>query len=419
MTTDWRKAYGALIAGLPDLVSRARLTLCGFSACVDVYLSLHDVDGVAAAAEGTPAAALLAELKRRATTGIGGELRAEWPDGPCWFPRHLTGRLGLGGTSAQAAQLLATLGAPALLALADRSFEQLEVIHPGVQLAAAGGLVRRSEIRPSGSGEPPHIIFEFTAGRTVDGVPIGRSSRVIVRFNDSDLQHDGDFDRLSVELAGSAGAGILSGFNELPPARTKAEHDFVLRTAEAWRARGLGTIHLELGDFHTEAMRDEALAALAPAATSFGASLSELDGLIPATDPVAARAIALAERFGFSRVCIHADHWALAVTRGDPEIETTALLTGCLVAAARAAVGQIVVPQSIPEGAELNPLPFPAKQRLGDWHVVAVPSPYLARPVATIGLGDTFLAGTLLVLGADAGGRGKLKPVIPAQAGTQ
>ena len=402
MTTDWRRTYEALIAGLPDVVRRARLTLCGFSACVDVYLSLHDVDSVAADAKGTPAAALFAELKQRAKTGIGGELRAEWPDGPRWLPRHLRGRLGLGGTGAQAAQLLATLGAPALLALADRSLEQLQVIHPDVELASAGGLVRRKDIRPSRLGAPPHIIFEFTAGRTVDGVLVGRSSRVIVRFNDSDLQHDGHFDRLSAELAGSAGAGILSGFNELPPARTKAEHAFVLRTAEAWRARGLGTIHLELGDFPNEAMRDEALAALAPAATSFGASLSELDGLFPASDPVAERAIAVAERFGFSRVCIHADHWALAVTRGDPEIERTALLTGCLVAAARAAAGQIVVPQSIPEGAELNPLPFPATHRSGGWHVLAVPSPYLARPAATIGLGDTFLAGTLLVLGADA-----------------
>ena len=407
MTIDWRRAYEALIAGLPDLVGRARLTLCGFSACVDVYLSLHDTELAAQAARATPAAALFAELKWRAIAGVGGEVFLDWPDGAAWLADHVTGTRGLGGTSAQAANLLATLGAPALLALADRSRHQLAVVHPDVCLADARGPVRRSEIVAAGAGAPPHYIFEFTAGRTVDRQVLRRSSRVIVRLNHSELQHDAEFDRISVELAGSAGAGILSGFNELPPARTKAEYAFALRTAEAWRARGLGTIHLELGDFPDESSPGEALAALAPAATSFGASLSELDGLMPASDPIEARAIAVAERYGFSRVCIHADHWALAVTRGDPEVETTALLTGCLVAAARAAAGQIVLPQSYPDGAELNPLPFPASQRLGGWHVVAVPSPYLARPTATIGLGDTFLAGTLLVLGADASRTGR------------
>ena len=389
MTIDWRRAYEALIAGLPDLVGRARLTLCGFSACVDVYLSLHDTELAAQAARATPAAALFAELKWRAIAGVGGEVFLDWPDGAAWLADHVTGTRALGGTSAQAANLLATLGAPALLALADRSRHQLAVVHPDVCLADARGPVRRSEIVAAGAGAPPHYIFEFTAGRTVDRQVLRRSSRVIVRLNHSELQHDAEFDRISVELAGSAGAGILSGFNELPPARTKAEYAFALRTAEAWRARGLGTIHLELGDFPDESSPDEALAALAPAATSFGASLSELDGLMPASDPIEARAIAVAERYGFSRVCIHADHWALAVTRGDE------------------AAGQIVLPQSYPDGAQINPLPFPASQRLGGWHVVAVPSPYLARPTATIGLGDTFLAGTLLVLGADASRTGR------------
>jgi ADP-dependent phosphofructokinase/glucokinase len=407
MTADWRKFYEGLIARLPDLVGQARLTLCGFSACVDVYLSLHDTAAVAQAAKATPAAALFAELKWRALAGVGGEVFLDWPEGASWLAEHVKGSLGLGGTSAQAANLLATLGAPALLALADRSREQLAVIHPDVYLAGARGRGRRSETMPAGEGEPPHYIFEFTAGRAIDRDVLRRSSRVIVRLNHSDLQHDADFDRVSVELAGSAGAGILSGFNELPPERTTAEHAYAMRIAEAWRARGLSMIHLELGDFHEDAMRDEALAALAPAATSFGLSLSELDGLLPGSDPVEARATAIAERFGFSRVCVHADDWALAVTRGDAELETTALATGCLVAAARAAAGRMIMPRTIPVGAELKPPPFPAAQRRGGWSIVAVPSPYLARPAATIGLGDTFLAGTLLVLGA--------APIAPAK----
>ncbi len=52
--------------------------------------------------------------------------------------------------------------------------------------------------------------------------------------------------------------------------------------------------------------------------------------------------------------------------------------------------------------AKLSEPPLPAIIREGRWSVACCPSPYLARPVATIGLGDTFLAGTLLVLGGDA-----------------
>ncbi len=145
MTGDWGTVYNELIGRLPDLVGRARLTLCGFSTCVDVYLSLHDLDGIDDTAKGTPAAGLFAELKRRAKAGIGGELHFDWPEGPAWMARHLEGRRGLGGTSAHAAHLLATLGAPALLALADRSREQLSVIHPDVYVATGHGAVRRSE----------------------------------------------------------------------------------------------------------------------------------------------------------------------------------------------------------------------------------------------------------------------------------
>jgi ADP-dependent phosphofructokinase/glucokinase len=401
--TDWAQAYSDLIAGLSRQVQRGRLMLAGFSACVDVYLSLHDVDPVEAAKD-RAAQALLTELKRRAAAGIGGEVLADWPEGPRWMARHMKGRVGLGGTSAQASELFATLGAPALLALGDRSRDQLAVIHPDVCLATGRGLTRRSEIEPQGSGPVPHYIFEYTAGREIDGKVLPRSSRVIVRFADSSLQHDKDFERLSIDLAGSAGAGIISGFNELPPVSAKAEQTYARRIAEAWRARGLGIVHLELGDYPSHEMRDEALVALAPAATSFGASLSELDSLLPSRDPIEARAMRVGEEFGFTRVSIHADQWALAATRGDAETEAAALMTGCLAASARAHAGYFTFPRAIPPGADFIDPPLPRFTRRNGWSIVCCPAPYLARPKATIGLGDTFLAGTLLVLGASPAG---------------
>ncbi len=400
---DWSQRYQQLIARLPEYVAAARTTLCGFSACVDVYLSLRDLDRVCQTDRNESAAALLAELTSRAVRGAGGEFAMTWPGGPEWMARNMHGRLALGGTGAQAANLLATLGAPALLSLADHSADQLSVIHPDVLVATEREVVRSGDLVAAGQGSTPHYIFEFTAGQTVGGKVLQRSSRVIVRFTDSSLQHDRGFERVSRDQAATAGAGILSGFNELPPVEAAAEYAYAAGMADAWRERGLGVIHLELGEFPTSAWRDEALADLAPAATSFGVNLSELNDLLPGDEAPAQRAIHVAEKFDFSRFCVHADEWAVTVTRGDPEKELDAILMGCLVAAVRAEAGMIVVPRRLPLAARLSEPPFAAISGQGEWSIVCCPSPYLKHPAAAIGLGDTFLAGTLLVLGGQAG----------------
>ena len=402
-TIDWSRRYRDLIGRIPDYVAAARMTLCGFSVCLDVYLSLQALDAACRSDDSALARTLLAELKRRAVLGIGGEFAMDWPGGAAWMSRNVRGRIALGGTSAQAANLLATLGAPALLSLADRSVDQLSVIHPDILIVRDGEIVRRKEIRATGSSDAiPHYIFEFTAGQTVGEIVLRRSSRVIVRFTDYGLQHDDGFERVSREQASIAGAGIISGFNELPPSEAAAEHAYAGRIATAWRKRGLDVVHLELGDYPDPGMRDTALATLAPAVTSFGASLSELNGILPGDEPVARRAVRLAERFGFARVCIHADEWALSVTRGDPQRELEALSMGCLVAAVRAEAGEIVVPRCLPAEATLHEPPLDEIPGESGWSVVRCPSPHLKRPAAAIGLGDTFLAGTLLVLGGNS-----------------
>jgi ADP-dependent phosphofructokinase/glucokinase len=252
---------------------------------------------------------------------------------------------------------------------------------------------------PEGAGRPPHYIFEFTAGERVGDSRLPRSSRTIVRFHHDELQHDAAFVRASVERARSAGAGVLCGFNEIPPERAGEELDYAAGVAAAWRKAGLPVVHMELGDFPNPSLRDLTIARLLPAVTSVGMSLSELADLTGDSGPPEAAAIRLAEAHGLGRVCIHADDWALAVTRGDAERELDALETGCLLASTRAAHGYFAIPDRLPDGARFRAPPIPTSLRQGDWSVVCCPAPYLEKPSATIGLGDTFLAGALLVLG--------------------
>ena len=294
------------------------------------------------------------------------------------------------------------LGAPTLLSLNDRSARQRSLIDPAVKVATAGGTGSVAEVEGGLSSKPPHYIFEFTAGTPVGEVMPPRSSRTIVRFGDDPLEIDPWFPEASLALARDAGAGILSGFNEVPEGDLEKSLDTAAGIARAWREAGLEWVHLELGDAPSVGWLDQVLTALGAEAASVGLSLSELDQLLPDGRPVAARLRALAERLGLSRATAHADNWAVTVTESDPERELTALMAGCLLAATRAQHGRLTIPERCPPGAVFGTTPLPPITGQGGWSAVCCPSPYLARPAATIGLGDTFLAGSLLVLGQAA-----------------
>lgn len=397
---DWRKTYRDLLERLPIYVQDARLALCGLSTFLDGYVRLHEARPLLEAADGTPESALARELFKRAAAGIGGEFHLDWSEGGNWVEKHLkVASWGLGGTGAQAAQTLAVLGAPALISLQDRSERQLSVIHPDIQVAIPRGVVRRAELPAAPGGKPAHYIFEFTAGVRVGSALPVRSSRTIVRFGNERLDDDPDFYRESTAAAVGAGAGILSGFNELAEEELKGALEQVVALVQAWKRRGLALVHLELGDCATARVRDVILETLAGVITSLGMNHSELCSCRAGANYVLDQARELSEAFDLARLCVHADAWALTLTTGDPQRELEALLCGCLLAASRADQGRPCRPNGLPAHAEFQEPPCVLLRDHGDRSVACCAAPYLKHPAATIGLGDTFLAGTLLVLG--------------------
>jgi ADP-dependent phosphofructokinase/glucokinase len=397
---DWARLYAETHERVGVLAPEARLTLCGFSACVDVNLALEVALPELKRAEVPAALALADELERRAAAGIGGEIVIDWPAAPSWLDEHLPGEVRTGGTAAQAAVTLAILGAPALLALNDRSSAQLAVLRPDLLLATEAGIVDVGQVRAFGGGKPPHYLFEYTAGRPAGEVVPSRSTRVIVRIQDDDLEWDDYFAEASRGLAGEAGAAILSGFNAVPPACLPQVLIKVGELAAGWRRSGLEVVHLEWADYAEATKQALVLEALGGVATSLGMSASELDNLRPGPEPAPVRAAAVGETVGVPRVWVHGDDWALCASRReDPEREFRALLAGCLVAASRAAAGR-PSPVSWPlPGMEFRDPTWPTSMRLGDWTVNSCAAPYLLSPSATVGLGDSFLAGCLLEFG--------------------
>jgi hypothetical protein len=398
--TSWYEAYTSLQQRIKTYARHAHWTMCGLSLCVDAFTRLDDASDAILRAGPLQAQTLAAELRRRAAQGIGGEIRFDWPDGPAWLDAHLSLRTALGGTPAHAARLLTLLGAPALLSLEHRTPEQIAVLDPEM-LLAGDGPVRAADVQAEGEDRPRVYVFEYDAEESIGGAVPPRASRIILRFHDFDLERDGAFLRLSQHLLrqdGGHGSGILAGFNSLGSgAALDAGLIEARQVAAAWRQAGIGLIHLELAGYESPACRDRALEGLSGAMTSIGMSLSEFRALDPHGGSLEEGLICLGEQLGLERVSVHADDWAISATRSDPDREREALMMGCLLASSRAAAGRLTVPTSLPEQARFE-APPPESQH-GDWSIVSCPSPHLRHPRTTLGLGDTFMAGCLLVLG--------------------
>ncbi|MGD9509473.1 MAG: ADP-dependent glucokinase/phosphofructokinase [Geminicoccaceae bacterium] len=417
MSQRWRDIvaheFHDLAVRLPAMAAAAPVTLCGMSACVDARVDMRRAEPLFSAAHPEEAADFAGLLLDRATRGVGGEVRVVWTDGPRWLTERLDISYALGGVGPQAGWVLSTLGAPALVCLEDRSAHMLAQLPPGLLVAEGGEAVPAGELKPAREPRPDIFIFEYTAGAPAGAVIPQRSSRIIVRFNDPGLEHDAEFEQLSCRLAAEAGAGLVAGFNCVPREELEAEIERVFGLTRRWRAAGLATIHLEMSGFAEPTARDRVLEAARGAVTSVGMSQSEFLELGLAgggEDELTAAMTTLAGRLELDRLCVHADQWAVTATRGDPHREYQALMAGCLLASARAAAGRPVIPRGVPEGALLDPPPFAPRTSLGAWTIVACPAPYLQRPATTLGLGDTFTAGCLLVLGSTSPGQAAATP---------
>ena len=285
-----------------------------------------------------------------------------------------------------------------MLAIENRDRYLLGLLHRNIRLATDGKAVSAAAAMHDEAGKPAHYIIEYVGGQEVCGVLPPRSNRVILRLAEDGLEQDAAFAQLSRRLAGQAGAAILTGFNSLPEAELGDIVAWARTLAVRWRDSGVPIVHLELADFPIPEQRWRVLRGLDGAFTSLGMNLDELHALMPGSAPIADKVQTVAAKLALDRVNIHADEWALTLTKADPDTELEALRGGCLLASTRAGLGRMSVPTGVPAGARLTPPPWPPITRRGSRCLVACAAPHLETPRSTVGLGDTFLAGTIIVL---------------------
>lgn len=394
----WACEYDELLGRLPQLVASSRLTFCGMGSCIDARVKMEDAAALLASEMPAEARRFIDMLIDRAHRGVGGEIRVEWPEGPAWLTEHLPFGSSLGGTGPHAAWVLTTVGAPALVALQDRSADMMRHIPSEILVVEHGRAVPVSTVVPRGTPRPQIFIFEYTAGMPLGDAAPPRSSRIIVRFTDPDLEDDQDFAALSTDMAGQAGAGLISGFSGVARDRLGAEIKRVGDLSRTWRSRGLGTVYLELGGFDGVDCCRTTLQGLKGTYDTLGMSHSEFVAL-SGDDDLATDMVRLAEELELQRLIVHADHWAAAATRGDGTREREALMTGSLLASARAEAGKPVRPTALPGAAIFHQGPFDTPKRIGDWTLLSCATPYLETPATTLGLGDSFTGGCLLIFG--------------------
>lgn len=440
----WRKRFvsACLRAQAMDPL-RCRYA-CGLSNNVDVLISvtprtmlplahlrLSEDAETAPTNIATPDALALC-LRIHLLRGAGGEVAVVTDEMGGWLARHFKGPVQAGGTGAQVANTLARLGYSTLLHLTARSRLDIELlVEPQrIWLATPSGLRRPHEAICASDRPAYHYVFDFDASTMVE---IGRvevqgsqPNRLIVAYDqvNSTLPLDPCFfdalagPDLPVERV------LLSGYTQVADVSLCYQRiKTTLAAIEAWRkAHPSLLIHLELAAAVTPGIIPAIMGSLAPAVDSIGLNEDELAGIEASADAGACQhprqqVIALRRllrQTGVQRVGLHTQRYCLALTTTDPEQEQAALLFAALTASTRAETARLPTFDDLDRKAAAVVVSESALQteayltevyglkhgiaRLSECWVVFAPVPYVPHIATTIGLGDSFAAGLLLLL---------------------
>jgi ADP-dependent phosphofructokinase/glucokinase len=368
---------------------------------------------------------LLAGIAQCVAEGSGCDLPIRDPAVHEWLIERVEGRVQIGGTGAQAAATLATLGFPVLLHATGRSPEQIAGLPRRERIVGAGsqGLVPIEAMRDAGERTMWHVALEFDQGLRLPlpGAPAAPAgNRVIISYDpvNADFTIDPAFSAALADASVCVSSLLISGFSQvIEPAnlaRVLGEAATALRT---WRAaRPDLLIHLELGAMPESRSLVDTLEALSPVISSAGCNIDEMRQILAAFGITRAEPGPdlvdqlrwLARRFDLPRLSLHTRDYCLTVTEGDIERERDALLFGSLVAGTRCRTGTFSEFADLVDTLEreaINPEGLALMHVLGEdgdgsstSGLVATPGLSIASPLASVGMGDSFTAGVLALL---------------------
>jgi len=287
-----------------------------------------------------------------------------------WSPARMGGQAGIMSNAA------AALGVNATAFAENRSPELGKLFNRRVNVI--GG---------KGKALSRHFVFEFREGSCVcvgsDRATVRDTNRVIVSHDPADfsLALTPAFKKASVRLAPSLGAAVVSGFHNLDPAIAKKRIAEIAALVRAWKtANPALRVHAELGMFASRAVLQETVARLAGAVDSFGMNELEAAAVRMAGSDVGTLA---------GEVVIHQAAGSIVLGNTPREHAEDAALFGHALAAFKAVNGRDGTLAEVKRFVSQKDLPFAPV--LGGIPAIK------ATPLFTVGLGDTFIAGYVLV----------------------
>lgn len=450
-TTFWRGRYAEAFARALRGAAQPGRIACGFTNNVD---RVADVDGahlsrlLAQAGVALPhgrgpllvrtPAELLAGMAAFVRDGRGGELTVLDAGLYRWMEAHFAfrGAPQLGGTAAQSAHTLARLGFDTLLHVTSLSPQQAALLdNTGRTLIATGdGLQRPADAARPADPTMVHVIFEYAAGTEIaaGGVRAAApaANRIIVSYDpiNGDLAFDPHYVAAVADPAAQVGAVMLSGYNQvstLDLCRVRIGETVAM--VRGWKAARPGLLaHLELGATPDGGFLAAILEGFAGEVDSIGLNADELNDVLHLWgEPHADGAPGLVDavrrmhaHVGCARINVHTQELCVTVTQGDPRAEQDALLFGSLVAGTRARLADFprvedvarvlgageVAPRSLgllADACAAGGAPPEGIARCGAGWLVAAPTLAVSNPAGIVGLGDSYTAGVLGVLGKE------------------
>ena len=349
--------------------------------------------------------------------GLGGEVDITDYKVVEYLLEHFEHTYSLGGTGAQGAAALASTGMPLVAHISDKSKEVCDMMtYPGLDTIKNGKRVPLPEIQ---EGDPVyHIVFAFTKGDkfrigdTEYEVPI--ANRVIMDYDTvhKDIVVNDDFKAYLEENVSNIISYNLSGYNaitdqELVEKRLK---DLSTHYKKIKEGNPECIIYFESAHYLSPEVKYAVYKEISPYINIMGMNEEELVAhtkehnvsINKESLPDVIRGMdVIIEKYGVTGIIMHTKDYSMYYGEELKGIDLEKALTmGNLLSGTRARVGhygtlsecaESIEKMSLSEtgirfAKELEELPLNKK-------AVLVPSRYIERPVCTIGLGDTFVAG--------------------------
>ena len=354
-----------------------------------------------------------------AINGLGGEVDITNYAACEYVQKEFDTSYALGGTCAQGAAAFGAVGFPLIAYITDRCRPVCRFLdYPGVESVKEGRQVPIMEIA---TDDRPviHMIFQFTKGDVIRcgqrSWEIPRSNRLIIDYDTihKDLPVSPDFYRFCEENAGNMISYNVSGFNAIID-EDIARQRMAQLTAHYARVKEKNphcVIFFEGAHYLNPAVKRIVFEEIVHQADILGMNEEELVDMChrlgrevndEELDSVLAGLTLLLETYPAKGIILHTKDYAMYFGAPMPQYNIEPGLTmGNLMACTRARTGRYGSQEDCLESIRqlsLSPKGVEFARQLegkatAPYDVRMVPARYMEKPLYTIGLGDTFVAG--------------------------